>query len=78
MCTRDGAVITVSVCWKCHSKYTGGNEVSVSQFIMMRDSQYDCKSEVNSLPNSMFDHMVVETFPKLREERGLVLPKSKI
>ena len=40
----------------------GGNEVLVSQFGMIRDSQHDGKSENKTVSNLMCDHMLVETF----------------
>ena len=58
--------------------YAGRNEVSVSQFRMMRYHQYDGKSEIKLLSNAMLDHLVFETFHKLRKERGLVLSKGRI
>ena len=36
------------------------------------------ESQRSRFSNSMFDHMEVATFHKLREEGGLVYPKIKI
>ena len=53
-------MIAASWCCKCYTVNLGRRDISVAQFMYMRDSKYDSKSHIEKKPNTKFAHVVVE------------------
>ena len=76
---REGPIITLRMCRKCHIAYLGREGTTVAQFRYMRDSSCDARPHIRNLSNTLFAHKVVEAYRNQEKERGqLARSKGKL
>ena len=76
-CTHKATSLSRSVCAETAAS-PWGKQITTSQFRKMADSQHDGRSEIKNMSNSVFEHMTVQAYHEMRQERGLVLEKEKL
>ena len=62
-------MIAIGLCRECNTAYSDNDEITISQFRNVRDSQHDENAPVKKRSNSTFAHVAVETFHKVEERK---------